>query len=163
MIMPDNSGADFSYDEDLSLETEKKLDEPKLYRVILHNDHYTTMDFVVEVLMKIFHMPAAQSDKDHAGCAQKGSRRLRRVYPRYRRHQGKPGSSNGAGADVPAEMFIRGSIMEINHELNNILMSAFEEAKIRKHEYLTPEHILYASLHNGMGKDIIEGSGGDVE
>jgi ATP-dependent Clp protease ATP-binding subunit ClpA len=41
-------------------------------------------------------------------------------------------------------------------------MAAFQEAKMRKHEYLTPEHILYASLHNDVGKDIIQGSGGDV-
>ncbi len=53
--------------------------------------------------------------------------------------------------------------MEINHELNNILMAAFQEAKMRKHEYLTPEHVLYASLYNDAGKDIIQGSGGDVE
>ena len=51
--------------------------------------------------------------------------------------------------------------MEINHELNKILMAAFQEAKMRKHEYLTPEHILYASLHNEVGRDIIMGSGGD--
>jgi ATP-dependent Clp protease ATP-binding subunit ClpA len=53
--------------------------------------------------------------------------------------------------------------MEINHELNTILMAAFEEAKIRKHEYLMPEHVLFATLHNDLGKDIIEGSGGDVD
>jgi len=53
--------------------------------------------------------------------------------------------------------------MEINHELNNILMAAFEEAKRRRHEYLTPEHVLYASLYNDVGRDIIEGSGGDVK
>ncbi|OHD69560.1 MAG: ATP-dependent Clp protease ATP-binding subunit ClpA [Spirochaetes bacterium RBG_16_49_21] len=53
--------------------------------------------------------------------------------------------------------------MEINHELNNILMAAFEEAKRRKHEYLTPEHVLYASLYNDVGRDIIEGGGGDTK
>ena len=59
--MPDNRGAGSQFDEDQSLKTEKRLDEPKMFRVILHNDHYTTMDFVVEVLMKIFHMPAAKA------------------------------------------------------------------------------------------------------
>ncbi len=53
--------------------------------------------------------------------------------------------------------------MEINHELNNILMAAFQEAKMRKHEYLTPEHVLYASLFNETGRDIIRGSGGDID
>jgi len=30
------------------------LKPPDLYRVLLHNDHYTTMEFVVEVLIKVF-------------------------------------------------------------------------------------------------------------
>ena len=32
-----------------------KLKEPEEYRVILLNDHYTTMEFVVKILMEIFH------------------------------------------------------------------------------------------------------------
>ena len=70
--MPDNSGADYMHDEDLDLRTEKKLEEPKMYRVILHNDHYTTMDFVIEVLVTVFHMPAAQATQVMLDVHKKG-------------------------------------------------------------------------------------------
>ena len=35
--------------------TDKKLQHPPLYRVLLHNDDYTTREFVVWVLQTVFH------------------------------------------------------------------------------------------------------------
>jgi len=36
-------------------EVSLEIKEPDMFRVLLHNDDYTSMDFVVDILMRIFH------------------------------------------------------------------------------------------------------------
>jgi len=53
--------------------------------------------------------------------------------------------------------------MDISSELNEIIVAAYHEAESRGHEYLTPEHVLYASLFFDRGREIILSCGGNVE
>ena len=41
-------------EEDVVSEVRDDIDEPSMFKVLLHNDDYTTMEFVVEILMLVF-------------------------------------------------------------------------------------------------------------
>ena len=43
--------------------TRINIREPKRYRVIMHNDDFTSMEFVVEILMDIFHKNAMEAER----------------------------------------------------------------------------------------------------
>jgi ATP-dependent Clp protease adaptor protein ClpS len=47
--------------EELLEKTRPKTARPPLYKVILHNDDYTTMQFVVEILESVFHKAPADA------------------------------------------------------------------------------------------------------
>lgn len=48
-------------EEEFSVELE--IQEPKMFQVLLHNDDYTSMDFVVGVLIDIFHKSQAEAER----------------------------------------------------------------------------------------------------
>jgi ATP-dependent Clp protease adaptor protein ClpS len=48
---------------DSSVLERERIDEPKKYKVILLNDHYTTMEFVVHVLKTVFRQTSAQATR----------------------------------------------------------------------------------------------------
>ena len=48
------SGNEPDTKEAIRTESEKEVSEPPMYRVMLLNDDYTTMDFVIRILMDVF-------------------------------------------------------------------------------------------------------------
>ncbi|HMJ09359.1 MAG TPA: ATP-dependent Clp protease adaptor ClpS [Pyrinomonadaceae bacterium] len=52
---------EFDRDSEVTTATRPKLEKPKLFKVILHNDDFTTMEFVVFVLEYVFNRNDAEA------------------------------------------------------------------------------------------------------
>lgn len=52
---------DFESDSEILTEKKEKLEKPKLFKAILHNDDFTTMEFVVFVLQYVFKRDEAEA------------------------------------------------------------------------------------------------------
>lgn len=50
-------------EESLLTETRQKVEKPRLYKVLLHNDDYTPMDFVVYILRTIFRHTSSEATR----------------------------------------------------------------------------------------------------
>jgi len=55
----------FNVKEKIILKEKSKLNykKPNMYKVLLHNDDYTTMEFVIEVLIEVFRKNSAEANK----------------------------------------------------------------------------------------------------
>ena len=59
-------------EEDVISEVRDEIDEPPMYKVLLHNDDYTTMEFVVEILMLVFNKTPEEAVEIMLNIHQKG-------------------------------------------------------------------------------------------
>ncbi len=53
-------------------ETEKTVKKPPLYKVLLHNDDYTTMEFVIYILESVFRKSEAEASQIMWAVHEKG-------------------------------------------------------------------------------------------
>lgn len=58
----------------------EELRRPRLWSVVLHNDDYTSMEFVVEVLQSVFHLEEARAMQVMLNVHRKG-KGVAGVYP----------------------------------------------------------------------------------
>ena len=65
---------------DVATVTKSKAKVPSLYKVIMLNDDYSTMDFVIHVLQKFFHKTYEEANKIMLAVHQQG-RALCGLYP----------------------------------------------------------------------------------
>ena len=45
----------------IAVEPRRRIQPPSMYKVLLHNDHYTTMEFVVDILGSVFNKPGGEA------------------------------------------------------------------------------------------------------
>jgi ATP-dependent Clp protease adaptor protein ClpS len=69
--MPEFEDNEFT-DGEVIEDAENEIVEPDMYRILLHNDHYTSMDFVVEVLQTVFHKQLLEAIKIMLDVHRKG-------------------------------------------------------------------------------------------
>ncbi len=68
------------FDTNILERTEHDLKEPDLYRILLLNDDYTSQDFVVEVLVTVFHKQPVDATRIMMDVHKKG-RGMVGLYP----------------------------------------------------------------------------------
>ncbi|MCK5249205.1 MAG: ATP-dependent Clp protease adaptor ClpS [Spirochaetaceae bacterium] len=67
-------------DSELLEEIREEVKEPDMWKVVLLNDDYTPRDFVVEILVSVFHKPPIEATKIMLDVHNKG-RGMVGIYP----------------------------------------------------------------------------------
>jgi ATP-dependent Clp protease adaptor protein ClpS len=68
-------------EEDVEVEERQRTQTPKRYKVIFHNDDYTTMEYVIEVLRRFFHKTETEALHIMLTVHRKG-KAIAGIYPR---------------------------------------------------------------------------------
>ena len=144
-------------------EAKPELKQPKMFQVIILNDDFTPMEFVVHVLEHFFAL-------DH----EKATRIMLNVH-----HNGK-GVCGTYTRDIAETKMVSVNeysrtnehpllctieeawISMLSKELEQTLNDAFRQARERRHEFMTVEHLLFALLGNPTAVHMLNACGADL-
>jgi|CXWL01.1.fsa_nt_gi ATP-dependent Clp protease adaptor protein ClpS len=79
--MPSLPWSDPAADDELGAATARRVERPRRYKVLIHNDDFTTMEFVTDVLIRHFGMLHAQATQVMMHVHQRGFG-VAGIYPR---------------------------------------------------------------------------------
>lgn len=146
------------------------LKPPSMYKVILVNDDYTPMEFVIDVLQKFFSYDVERATQLMLAVHYQGKSHLRRVYRRGGGNQSGDGEQvcKGERASVavyagkPECRYKNWEVPMLNQELELSLNMAFARAREHRHEFMTVEHLLLALLSNPSAREALEACSVDL-
>ncbi len=81
--MPNDPPKREDHEGDLATQKKSRVEKVRRYKVVLHNDNYTTMEFVILVLMKFFHKTETEATHIMLSVHHKGSG----VHDRHQRQK----------------------------------------------------------------------------
>ena len=78
---PDDFDSDDEKEGQVTTKKREKVEKARRFRVIFHNDDYTTMEFVIRVLIKFFHKSETEATQIMLSVHHKGQG-VAGIYPR---------------------------------------------------------------------------------
>lgn len=136
------------------------LKAPPMYKVVLLNDDFTPMEFVISVLQEYFFKDRETATRIMLECASRGKRGLRSFPEGYRQHESGIGFETCRSEGHPIAMYDGGSM--IAQELEVSLHMAFVEARQARYEFITVEHLLLALLDNPSASEVLKACNANI-
>ena len=147
------------FEEAAVAESREKVEEPPLFKVLLHNDDYTTMEFVVWILESIFNMPVDQAIQVMLNVHTQGIG-VAGIYT-YEIAEMKVNKTTDLARENEFPLLCTMEKYVIAKSLQAAFEFAVAEAVKRRHEYVTLEHLLFALLHDREATMAVRACGGD--
>jgi ATP-dependent Clp protease adaptor protein ClpS len=71
--MPNDPSRREDQEGDLATQQKRRVEKVRRFKVVFHNDNYTTMEFVVQVLLRFFHKTESEATHIMLSIHHKGS------------------------------------------------------------------------------------------